>query len=123
MRFGWRSEMISPGPAFRACRWMIFWVLLVLLSGLVYRAPAALGNDDRSGVKSVSPVKEGEYRLREKAPAGPDSRSDERFGMGEIFPLYGSREEMIFKPWLRVFYYNKQTGFRLNVEYENETEE
>jgi hypothetical protein len=95
-------------------------LLVVTLVSVAVWAPCS--DVQRSGEVKMNPEKK-QYLLRKDAPARPEKSAYEHFGMGETFPLYGSREERIFKPWLKLFYYGKNTGFRLNVEYESETDD
>jgi hypothetical protein len=98
-------------------------LVFLLVVSLVFVAVWAPCSDVQGrGEVKVNPGKKN-YLLRQEAPARPEKRAYEHFGMEETFPLYGSREERIFKPWLKLFYYGKNTGFRLNVEYESETDD
>jgi hypothetical protein len=120
---GLRVQGLFAGLHLHPFRWKRFWLLPALFAGLLLAAPASMGSDDQPATEVNSSVKGEDYRLKKKAPVGPGEIPQERFPMAETFPLYGSREEMIFKPWLRAFYYKKNTGFKLNVEYENEIED
>ncbi len=101
------------------------WLKRVLLFSAIFAAlllggPPSMGTDERLDPEVGSHRMGEDYRLREKPALSAGREPGEQAVMGETFPLYGSREEMIFKPWLKAFYYRKSTGFRLNVEYERE---
>ncbi len=82
------------------------WMALVLVFAVAIASSPASGFEYGEVATGTSSKRVDNYRLiREPAQTGDDSSGGiliER----DYFPLYGSREERIDKPWLRAFSYD-----------------
>lgn len=117
---GLSKEMSSCGTITRRVWRKSVSLCSAILATIVFGVPPSIGTDEQPAPEVGSHRMGEDYRLREKPALSIGREPGAQAAMGETFPLYGSREEMIFKPWLKAFYYRKSTGFRLNVEYDRE---
>ncbi|NIO17238.1 MAG: hypothetical protein GTN70_09635 [Deltaproteobacteria bacterium] len=120
MPYGLSKEISSCGTIPRRVWRKRLSLFSAIFAALVLGGHPSMGTDEQPAPEVGSHRMGEDYRLREKPALSVGREPGEQAAMGETFPLYGSREEMIFKPWLKAFYYRKSTGFRLNVEYERE---
>lgn len=98
----------------RNSRWSLS---LALVFALVVAGLPASGFEYSEVATGTSSKSVDNYRFA-REPAYTDNGVPDGELVGRnYFPLYGSREERIFKPWLRIFSYGKRSGFHLNLDY------